>query len=144
QVNLRLAEVLYPTLVARRGRGDHEGFDRALADTVRYALVGLLLIAAVIGGAAEPVLRLFGPGFSRASVALTLLMFYPALNSVAIAQNQALFAVEEPGLTSVIAIVRMLLTVAVTVALTPTMGITGPAVALLAGAVLDVAWKTIV
>src|SRR5207245_9722045 len=41
-------------------------------------------------------------------------------------------------------IVGRLWTVAVTVALTRTMGITGPAVALLAGAVLDVAWKTIV
>jgi O-antigen/teichoic acid export membrane protein len=144
QVNLRIVEVLYPTLVGRRGREDHEGFDRALTDTVRYTLVGLLLIAALIGGAAEPILRLFGPGFSRASVVLTLLMLYPALNSVAITQNQALLAVDLPGLTSVVALTRMVLTVAATIVFTPPMGITGPAVALLAGAVVDITWKTVV
>ena len=144
QVNMRIVEVLYPTLVGRRARGDHEGFDRALADTVRYALVGLLLIAAVIGGAAEPILRLFGPGFSRAAGVLMLLMLYPALNSVSIAQNQALLAVDRPGFTSVVALTRMALTVAATVLLTPRMGITGPAVALLGGAVVDIVWKTFV
>jgi O-antigen/teichoic acid export membrane protein len=144
QVNLRIVEVLYPTLVGRRGSGDNEGFDRALTDTIRYALAGLLLIAAAIGGAAEPILRLFGPGFSRASAALALLMLYPALNSVTIAQNQALLAVGLPGWTSVVAIARMTLTVAATIVLTPVMGVTGPALALLAGAVVDLAWKTLV
>jgi O-antigen/teichoic acid export membrane protein len=144
QVNLRIVEVLYPTLVGRRSSGDHEGFDRALADTIRYALAGLLFIAAVIGGAAEPILRLFGPGFSRADVVLMLLMLYPALNSVSIAQNQALLAVDRPGLTSVVALTRMALTVVATIVLTPSMGITGPAVALLGGAVVDVVWKTFV
>jgi O-antigen/teichoic acid export membrane protein len=144
QVNLRIVEVLYPTLVGRRGRGDHEGFDRALTDTIRYTLTGLLLMAAVIGGAAEPILRLFGPGFSRATGVLMLLMLYPAANSVAIAQTQALLAVNLPGRTSIVAIARMVFTVATTVVLTPTIGITGPAIALLAGALVDVIWKTIV
>ena len=143
QVNLRMAEVLYPTLVGRRARGDHEGFDRALTDTIRYTLTGLLLIAAVLGGAAEPILRLFGPGFSRAATALTLLMLSPAFNAVSIAQTQALLADNLPGLSSIVAVARMALTVAMTIVLTPRIGITGPAIALLAGAVLDVAWKTI-
>jgi O-antigen/teichoic acid export membrane protein len=143
QVNIRMVEVLYPTLVGRRGRGDREGFDRALTDTIRYALVGLLPIAAVIGGAAQPVLRLLGPGFTRASVVLMLLMLYPALNSVTIAQTQALLAVGLPGLTSVVAVTRMALTVAATIVLTPVMGITGPAVALLGGAAVDLVWKTL-
>lgn len=142
QVNLRIVEVLYPTLVSRRSTGDHEGFDRALTDTIRYALVGLLLIAAVIGGAAEPILRLFGPGFSQAAVALMLLMLYPAMNSVSVAQNQALLAVDLPGLTSVVAVTRMAITVGGAILLTRPMGITGPAVAILVGALVDVVWKT--
>lgn len=144
QVNLRIVEVLYPTLVGRRSRGDHAGFDRALTDTIRYTLTGLLLIGAVVGGAAEPILKLFGPGFSRASDALTLLMLYPAVNSVAIAQNQALLAVNLPGLTSIVAVTRMAITVAATIALTPSIGLGGPAVALLIGALIDTAWKTVV
>ena len=65
QVNYRIGEVLYPTLVGRRGRGDHTGFHRALLDTTRYALIGMLLIASVCGGAAHGILSVFGPG-SRA------------------------------------------------------------------------------
>jgi O-antigen/teichoic acid export membrane protein len=144
QVNIRIVEVLYPTLVGRRGRGDHEGFDRALTDTVRYALIGMLLIAAVVGGGAERILRVFGPGFSRASVVLMLLILVPALNSIAVTLNQALFALERPGMTSVVAIARMVLTIAATVLLTPVMGITGPAVAAVAGIVLEVVWKSAV
>ena len=144
QVNIRIVEVLYPTLVGRRGRGDHEGFDRALTDTIRYALVGMLLIAAVFGGAAHAILQLFGPGFSRATFVLMLLMAYPALNSITVAQNQALFAVDLPGLTSFVSITRMALTITVTVLLTPAIGITGPAVALLGGSALDVIWKSLV
>jgi O-antigen/teichoic acid export membrane protein len=144
QVNIRIVEVLYPTLVGRRGRGDHEGFDRALTDTIRYALIGMLLIAAVVGGAAAPILHLFGPGFSRATGVLMLLIIYPALNSITVAQNQALFAVNLPGLTSFVSITRMALTVTATVLLTPAIGITGPAVALLGGFALDVIWKSFV
>lgn len=144
QVNIRIVEVLYPTLVGRHAREDHEGFDRALTDTVRYALIGMLLIAAVFGGAARAILELFGPGFSSATVVLMLLIVYPALNSIAIAQNQALFAVNRPGLTSVVSLARMALTLTATVLLTPAIGITGPALALLGGLVLEIVWKSFV
>jgi O-antigen/teichoic acid export membrane protein len=142
QVNMRIAEVLYPTLVGRRTRGEHHDFDRALTDTIRYALIGMLLIAAIFGGAAHSVLELFGPGFSRATYALMLLIAYPALNSITVAQNQALLAVDRPGLTSIVSVTRMTLTVAATVLLTPAIGITGPAIALLAGSTLDIVWKS--
>jgi membrane protein EpsK len=144
QVNIRIVEVLYPTLVGRRSRGDHEGFDRALTDTIRYALIGMLLIAAVVGGAAEPILRLFGPGFSRATPALILLIAYPALNSITTAQSQALFAVDRPGLTSIVSLTRMALTIIAMVLLTPAIGITGPAIALLGGVAVDLIWKSFV
>lgn len=143
QVNIRIVEVLYPTLVGRRARGDDEGFDRALIDSIRYALMGTVLLAAVCGGAAHSILDIFGPGFNRATSALALLIAYPALASIAIAQNQAFFSVNRPGLTSIISLARLAVTIILTVILTPAIGITGPALALLAGYILQVTWGVI-
>jgi O-antigen/teichoic acid export membrane protein len=143
QVNFRIVEVLYPTLVSRHARGDGEGFDRALLDTVRYALSGMLLIAAVGGGAASSVLELFGAGFARAAPAFPLLIAYPALVTVASAQNQALWSVDRAGLTSITALGRLAVTLSLTVALTPTLGVTGPAFALVAGLLLDIFCKAV-
>jgi O-antigen/teichoic acid export membrane protein len=142
-VNIRLSEVLYPTLVKRRASGDSEGFDRALIDSIRYALIGLLMVAAVFGGASHSVLEIFGPGFSRASSALILLILYPALSAVALAQTQALLAVNRPGLTSIIAIIRLIGTLVLTVCLTPTLGVVGPAIALIAGFAIQILLGTI-
>lgn len=144
QVNYRIVEVLYPTLVGRRARGDHSGFDRALLDTTRYALIGMLLIASVCGGAAHGILSVFGPGFARAAPAFALLIAFPALATITSAQTQALWSVDRPGLTSVTSIARVSATVALTVLLTPRLGIVGPAIALLAGYLLEMAWKTVV
>jgi O-antigen/teichoic acid export membrane protein len=143
QVNIRIVEVLYPTLVGRRTKGDGEGFDRALVDSIRYALVGMLLIAALGGGAAHSILDVFGPGFSRATTALALLIAYPALASITTTQAQALYAVDKPGLTSIVAIARLAVTIVLTVILTPRIGITGPAIAILAGFLVQVAWGTL-
>jgi O-antigen/teichoic acid export membrane protein len=136
QASLRVTEVLYPTLVGRHSEGDFHGFDRALIDSIRYEVVGMLLIAATLGGAAHSVLAIFGPGFSRAAPALALLAIFPALASVTVAQTQALWAVNRPGATSVIAIARLVVTIALLVVLTPNAEIVGPALALLAGYVL--------
>jgi len=143
QVNFRIVEVLYPTLVGRRAEGDGAGFDRALLDTARYALIGMLLIASVCGGAAHAILTLFGPGFSRAAPAFVLLIAYPALATITSAQTQALWAVDRPGLTSVTSLARLTLTIVLTVVLTPKIGIAGPAIGLLGGFLLDMAWKTV-
>jgi O-antigen/teichoic acid export membrane protein len=133
QSSMRITEVLYPILVGRHTKGDGPGFDRALIDSIRYEVVVMLLIAATIGGAAHSVLDLFGPGFSRATTALVLLAAFPAMSSVTITQTQALWATNRPGLTSCVAIVRMVITVILLVVLTPMLGVTGPAIALLSG-----------
>ncbi len=133
QASNRITEVLYPTLVGRHTTGDSDGFDRALIDSIRYEMTGMLLIAAVIGGAARSVLGVFGPGFQRAETALALLVLYPALAAVTLTQTQALWATNRPGRTSVIAFVRLLVTVTLLVTLTPPLGVTGPALALLCG-----------
>ncbi len=49
--------MLYPTLVGRHTTGDGHGFDRALIDSIRYEMIGMLLIAAAIGGTAHAVLE---------------------------------------------------------------------------------------
>jgi O-antigen/teichoic acid export membrane protein len=133
QASLRITEVLYPTLVGRHEQGDGHGFDRALIDSIRYEMVGMLLIAAVIGGAARSVLEVFGAGFSRASSVLVLLSLFPALASVTVTQTQALWATNRPGWSSIVAFARLLVTVVLLVVLTPPLGIIGPAIALLGG-----------
>jgi O-antigen/teichoic acid export membrane protein len=131
--SMRITEVLYPTLVGRRSEGDHHGFDRALIDSIRYEVIGMLLFAAAIGGAAHAVLAIFGPGFASAAPALVLVSLYPAMASVTVTQTQALWAADRPGLTSLIAIARLIVTVALLVALTPRWHMVGPALALLGG-----------
>lgn len=133
QASMRITEVLFPTLVGRHAKGDGHGFDRALIDSIRYEVIGMLLLAAAIGGAANSMLDVFGPGFSAAAPALVLLLFFPVLASITMTQTQALWAVDRPGVTSVIAIARMTVTMVLLVVLTPTMNYAGPALALLSG-----------
>jgi O-antigen/teichoic acid export membrane protein len=132
QASMRITEVLFPTLVARHGEGDGHGFDRAFVDSIRYEVVGMLLLAAAVGGAARSVLELFGAGFGGAVPALVLLSVYPALASVSVTQTQALWAVNRPGLTSLVAVARLAVAVVLLVVLTPMMTMAGPAIALLA------------
>ena len=136
QASMRITEVLFPTLVGRHTGGDGHGFDRALIDSIRYEVIGMLLLAAAIGGAANSTLNLFGPGFNAAAPALVLLLFFPVLASITVTQTQALWAVDRPGLTSVVAIARMAVTIVGLVVLTPTMHYVGPPVALLSGMAL--------
>ena len=138
QASMRITEVLYPTLVGRHSKGDGHGFDRALIDSIRYEMIGMLLIAAAIGGAAHSVLRVFGPGFSSATPALALLMLVPAMAAVAGTQTQALWATNQPGRTSVIAIVRLAITVALLVVLTPRIGMIGAAISVLVGCLVSI------
>jgi O-antigen/teichoic acid export membrane protein len=138
QASMRVTEVLFPTLVGRHSAGDGHGFDRALIDSIRYEVIGMLLLAAALGGAAHSVLDIFGPGFSAAVPALVLLLFFPVLASISITQTQALWAVDRPGLTSIVAMARLAVTIVLLVVLTPTMNFAGPALALLAGMLVSV------
>jgi O-antigen/teichoic acid export membrane protein len=130
QASMRITEVLFPTLVGRHTQGDGHGFDRALIDSIRYE---------VIGGAAHSVLNIFGPGFASATTALALLAIFPALASITVTQTQALWATNRPGVTSAIASMRLIVTIALLVILTPSLGSTGPAIAMLAGYLVAVA-----
>jgi O-antigen/teichoic acid export membrane protein len=138
EVNWRITEMLFPTLVERRAAGDTEGFDRALVDTIRYCAVATLLPAAAGGGAAVAVMELFGTDFVRAADALSLILLMPALLIVTSVERYALFAVDRPLLTSAIGIARMVVTLGTTVLFTLWLGITGAALGLFAGGLTDV------
>ncbi len=126
-VNFRILEMLFPTLVERRSQSDEAGFDRAVADSLRYAAIALLLPAAVGGGAAHGVMALFGPGFERAADAFALLLIVPALGALSSVQQTQLWAVDRPGIVTVIAAGHTLLMVVLVIALTHALGITGAA-----------------
>jgi O-antigen/teichoic acid export membrane protein len=140
EVQTRVSEVLFPTLVERRRRDDHAGFDRAVVDSLRYVSAGLLLPAAAGGGAALGVMSLFGDGFSDAAGALTLLLLIPALASMSGIQGQVLIAGDRPLMSTTVSVTRMTLTLGLTVPLTLSLGVTGAALAFVLGYALSVTW----
>ena len=144
EINWRITEMLFPTLVERRATGDRAGFDRALVDTMRYCAIGMFIPAAVGGGAAHAVMALFGPGFDAAAEGLVLMLPAPALFSLAAIQRQALLAVDRPWTSSLVVLLRMVVTLALIVVLAPSLGITGAAIGLLAGAAASMVWMSFV
>jgi len=134
ELNWRITEMLLPTLVQRRAAGDAEGFDRVLVDSLRYSAFGLLLPAAVGGGAAESIMHVFGSGFGMAGAALRWLLLFPLLQTLLAIQGTALMASDRPLVTSVVQLLRMALTLAGGMGLTLILGITGMALAVTAAA----------
>jgi O-antigen/teichoic acid export membrane protein len=141
EVNWRIPEMLYPSLIQRRADGDEVGFATVSLDMMRYVLIIALLPAAVGGGGAESVMSVFGPGFAVASTALAVLLLTPCLSQLQTLQELILLANDRPGRGSIASIGQMLVVVAATFALTPVMGITGPAVALLIGFVVALGYQ---
>jgi O-antigen/teichoic acid export membrane protein len=134
ELNWRITEMLLPTLVQHRHAGDTDAFDRVLTDSLRYAAFGMLLPAAVGGGAAEAVMHVFGAGFTTAATALRLLLFVPLLQTLTAIQGTALMAHNRPLLTAYAQVVRLVVTLAAGVVLTMAFGMTGMAIAIAAGA----------
>lgn len=124
----RIAEMLFPTLIERRERGDTAGADRALVDTMRYVLTGLTMVAAVGGGAAVGIMNIFGPGFDEAAGALVFLLLVPPLAICSFVQFQSMWALNRPGASSMISLVRAAVGLPLMVVLTWQMGIVGCAI----------------
>jgi O-antigen/teichoic acid export membrane protein len=139
ELNYRLTEMVFPTLVERHVGEDQSGFDRALVDSQRYVAGGMLLPAAVGGGAAAGVMALFGPGFSSASTALALVLLVPAISTMTNIQSDALLAVGRPLATTALAGARMAATIPLTIVLTISMGVTGAALGVTLGACVQLA-----
>jgi O-antigen/teichoic acid export membrane protein len=137
ELNYRVGEMLLPTLAERRAKGDREGFDRALVDTIRYAAMVMLLPAAVGAGARHGVMWLFGPGFGQAADALAFILLVPVLFTMSSSQNMALLALDRPWRSTGISALRMAVAVGASVALTHAVGITGAAIGAVIGYSLE-------
>ncbi len=134
ELNYRVTEMLFPTLVERRLGEDREGFDRALVDSLRYVAVAMLLPAAVAAGAAAPIMSIYGPGFAAGAGALAYLVFVPGVVTLSAVQSQALFA-EGRGLgASLYGIARAAATLLAGVLLAQTYGVSGMGAGMLIGA----------
>jgi O-antigen/teichoic acid export membrane protein len=140
ELNWRMTEMLFPTLVERRAKGQHEGFDRVLLDSLRYAAAGLLLPAAAAGGASRGVMHVFGHGFENAAGAMAVLSLMPALATLSNMQRHALYAVNRPWHSTISASLRMLTTVGAGIGLTLAFGGTGMALGVVAGYAVDLSY----
>jgi O-antigen/teichoic acid export membrane protein len=136
EVNFRITEMLFPTLVERHHAEDHAGFDRALVDSMRYVSVVLLLPAAAGGGAANGIMSLYGAGFARGSTALAILLVLPACLTAASMQTHALLAVNRPLATTAVALARAAVTIGGGILLSLWLGISGMALAIALGGVV--------
>jgi len=139
ELNWRITEMLLPTLVRHRHAGDTDAFDRILGDSLRYAAFGMLLPAAVGGGAAEGIMHVFGAGFESASNALRLLLLVPLLQTLTAIQGTALMAYDRPLLTALAQVVRFAVTLAAGIVLSVSLGMTGMALAMAGGAAVSFA-----
>lgn len=137
ELNWRITEMLLPTLVQHRHTGDTDAFDRVLTDSLRYAAFGMLLPAAVGGGAAGAIMHIFGSGFASAATALRLLLFVPLLQTLTAIQGTALMAHNRPLLTALSQLVRLVVTLVAGIVLTLAFGMTGMAIAMAAGALVS-------
>lgn len=133
----QVTEMLFPTLVRRRSGSERQGFDRVLVDSMRYSAAAMLLPAAVGGGAAHAVMNVFGPGFASAADALAIILVLPAISIVAAILGIALYSVDRPLTATLFTIVRSVVVIGLTVGLTLWLGVTGAAVALIVGYMLE-------
>lgn len=133
----RINEMLLPTLVERTASGDRDAFDRALLDTLRYAALALLLVGAAAGGAADGVMKIFGPGFEAGGDALAVLLVTPALTVMGSIEAQAQYALDRPWTSTVNAVIGMVAKVVGVIALTAPFGLVGAALGFAAGTLLQ-------
>jgi O-antigen/teichoic acid export membrane protein len=134
ELNYRVTEMLFPTLVERRLGEDHAGFDRALVDSLRYTAIATLLPAAVAAGAASPIMSIYGPGFAAGSGAFAFLVFVPGIVTLSAVQSQALFADGRAALASLYSSVRAIATLLAAVLLAQADGLRGVGAGMLIGA----------
>jgi O-antigen/teichoic acid export membrane protein len=137
ELNWRITEMLLPTLVQRHADGDTEGYNRVLTDSLRYSAFGLLLPAAVAGGAAEAVMGIFGSDFVPAAGALVWLLFAPVLQTLTAIQGVVLITANQPIWTTVAQTARLVVTVVAGIVLTKAIGMTGMGIAIALGGLVS-------
>jgi O-antigen/teichoic acid export membrane protein len=121
----RIGEVLFPVLAEHRAWGRQSAFDATLTRTMRWALAGMLLPAAVGAGAADGIMRLFGSGFEAGAGALAVALVVPPLAAVSEAFGHALTACGRPLVPTGAAIGRTLVAIVTGYVLLRQVGIAG-------------------
>jgi O-antigen/teichoic acid export membrane protein len=134
ELNYRVTEMLFPTLVERRLAQDHAGFDHALVDSLRYVAIAMLLPAAVAAGAALPIMRIYGPGFASGAGCFAYLVFVPGILTLCAVQSHALFTEGQGLLSSLYGAIRLVATLLATVLLTRAYGLSGAGAGMAIGA----------
>jgi O-antigen/teichoic acid export membrane protein len=134
ELNYRITEMLFPTLVERRANEDHAGFDRALVDSLRYTAMAMLLPAAAAAGAAKPIMSIYGPGFAAGAGAFAFLVFVPGVVTLSAVQSQALIAQSRGLWASGYGVVRAAVTLPAAVLLAQAYGVAGVGAGMLLGA----------
>jgi O-antigen/teichoic acid export membrane protein len=138
EAGYRITEILYPTLVQRYRAGDLDGFGRAMARTVRFTSLLVFLLAAVVGGAANGVLSIFGPGFSEASGAFAILLLLFSLSVLAMCFAQGIVATGHPHQLTITAVIRFVLALGLLVPGAIWFGSLGAALGLFVSTVVEV------
>jgi O-antigen/teichoic acid export membrane protein len=127
EASYRVNEMLFPDLVRRHEEGDIEHFRGALERSLRLALTGLLLAASLAGGAAEPVMKVFGDGFSSAAGVLVFLVLAHVCWVSAAIVGAAYNAAGKPYLNSMFSAIRFVVTLCLVTLLVRRHGITAAA-----------------
>ncbi len=139
EASFRINEMLFPDLVRLQREGDTRAFTDTLERSLRLALGCLLLPAAVAGGAAGPVMSIFGDGFSTAAGAVVFLflahVIYVATAIVASAYN----AMGSPHLTSSFSAIRCTVALSAAALLVDRYGIEVAAAGIFAGYAIELA-----
>jgi O-antigen/teichoic acid export membrane protein len=138
EVNWRLAEIVFPALVAHHANDDRGAFERVYVTALRYATILLVGLAAVAGGAATAIMAVFGAGFESASTALAITLVVPCTTTLATLQASGLLALGFPGATSKVAIASSAVVLVGTGLLAKPLGATGPALAMVIGSVVAI------
>jgi O-antigen/teichoic acid export membrane protein len=144
ELNFRITEILFPTLVERRTAGNRAGFDVALMDSLRYAAAAMALPAAVAGGAGEGLLSLFGSSFEGYSAGLAWILVVPGLMTASSIQAHASFALERTRATVLLALLRFGATLGLGIPLAARHGFTGMAIAMVVGAAIQLVGQTMI
>ncbi len=143
EAGFRINEMLFPDLVRYSVEDDMAGFAATLKRVVRVALLGLVLIASVAGGAAEGVMRVFGAGFSSASGALVLLVLVHVCYVAASVIGSGFNALDRPHLNSMFSVIRFVIGLGLVAILTSRYGITAAAGGLLVGYSIEVVARVV-
>jgi O-antigen/teichoic acid export membrane protein len=128
-----LMAAVYPRLSTHGAAGSHS-LTAAIA-----GVLGFLMLPLALGGAAvsdQLVRLLYGPGFHRSAVILAIAMSLPAIGAFNSVLGQALAAKTRMHTVMRVALLTAAFNVALNLALLPTVGIVGAAVAVAAAEVL--------